>query len=128
MTCDSCRPQRFISRALHSFAGRLTRALTVTLVLFALIPDHLDAQPIQAVRLSVSSSGEQANSECIGLAYTRDFRHILFYSRASNLVPDDTNGVKDVFLRDRDTDTDGVFDEPDAVSTTRVSEGERECR
>jgi hypothetical protein len=99
------------------------RVLTVALLGFALTSAHLDAQPIQAVRLSVSSSGEQANSECIRLASTRDFRHILFYSRASNLVAGDTNGVEDLFIRDRDTDQDGVFDEPGAVATVRVSVG-----
>lgn len=39
------------------------------------------------------------------------------------LVAGDTNGQRDVFVRDRDTDTDGIFDEPDAVATTRVSVG-----
>ncbi len=33
----------------------------------------------------------------------------------------DTNGQDDVFVRDRDTDNDGIFDEPNAVATTRVS-------
>ena len=33
----------------------------------------------------------------------------------------DTNGRRDVFVRDRDTDADGVFDEGGAVRTTRVS-------
>jgi hypothetical protein len=49
-------------------------------------------------------------------------RFVAFTSFASNLVAGDTNGRQDVFLRDRDTDADGVFDEPGAVSTVRVSQ------
>ena len=48
-------------------------------------------------------------------------RFVAFESKAANLVPGDTNGAFDVFVRDRDTDGDGVFDEPGAVVTTRVS-------
>ncbi|MCA9956309.1 MAG: hypothetical protein KC434_16385, partial [Anaerolineales bacterium] len=48
-------------------------------------------------------------------------RFVTFYSYATNLVPDDTNLTLDVFVRDRDTDADGIFDEPGAVLTERVS-------
>ncbi|MEZ5094393.1 TolB family protein [Nocardioides sp.] len=34
-----------------------------------------------------------------------DGRYVVLYSFATNLVPDDTNGSRDVFLYDRDTDT-----------------------
>lgn len=50
-------------------------------------------------------------------------RYVVFSSDASNLVDDDTNGHRDVFLRDRDTDVDGIYDEPGAVRTTRISMG-----
>jgi hypothetical protein len=99
------------------------RTLTGALLVFALTTAHLDAQTIPAVRLSVSSSGEQANGESVRLGYSRDLRHILFRSGASNLVPGDANGVEDLFIRDRDTDRDGVFDESGAVSTIRASVG-----
>jgi hypothetical protein len=49
-------------------------------------------------------------------------RFVAFSSLASNIVPGDTNGLLDVFLRDRDTDADGVFDEPGAVANVRVSQ------
>jgi hypothetical protein len=52
-----------------------------------------------------------------------DGRYVVFASTASNLVAGDTNGVSDVFLRDRDTDADGTFDEAGAVATTRISLG-----
>ena len=44
-----------------------------------------------------------------------------FSSAASNLVPGDTNDTADVFVHDRDADGDGVFDEPGAIATLRVS-------
>ena len=34
-----------------------------------------------------------------------DGRYVAFYSSASNLVPGDTNGTKDIFVYDRQTDT-----------------------
>jgi Tol biopolymer transport system component len=52
-------------------------------------------------RLSVSSGGTQANAEStIVRSITADGRYIVFVSSASNLVPNDTNGDRDVFLRD----------------------------
>jgi hypothetical protein len=54
-------------------------------------------------------------------ALSADGRFIVFDSVASDLVPGDTNGVSDTFVRDRDADGDGIFDEPGAVSTERVS-------
>ena len=36
-------------------------------------------------------------------------------------MPDDTDGVADVFVHDRDADGDGVFDEAGQVRTMRVS-------
>jgi Tol biopolymer transport system component len=56
-------------------------------------------------RLSVDSSGRQANGPSFGLAMTPDARFIAFNSRASNLVARDTNQVGDIFVRDRQTGT-----------------------
>ena len=50
-----------------------------------------------------------------------DGRYVAFRSGASNLVAGDANGAFDVFVRDRDTDGDGIFDEPGAVRTQIVS-------
>jgi len=54
-----------------------------------------------------------------------DGRYVAFSSNATDLVaPEtDTNGLNDIFVRDRDTDGDGTFDEPGAVSTERVTVG-----
>jgi Ca2+-binding RTX toxin-like protein len=46
---------------------------------------------------------------------------VAFWSEATNLVPGDTNNARDVFVHDRDADGDGVFDEPGANTTVRVS-------
>ena len=51
-------------------------------------------------RVSVGAAG-QANDSSRALAISADGRFVAFDSLASNLVPDDTNGANDVFLRDR---------------------------
>jgi hypothetical protein len=75
------------------------------------------------VRLSVATDGAQANGPSGVPAISGDGRFVAFASLASNLVAGDGNGTWDVFLRDRDVDADGVFDEAGAVSTTRLSVG-----
>jgi Tol biopolymer transport system component len=52
-------------------------------------------------RISVDSSGAQANSSSSSQAISADGRFVAFSSTASNLVAGDTNGVGDVFVRDR---------------------------
>ncbi|MEU4426814.1 hypothetical protein AB0F81_39850 [Actinoplanes sp. NPDC024001] len=51
--------------------------------------------------VSVSSAGQQGNSSSTSPAVSADGRFVAFESSASNLVPGDTNGVTDVFVRDR---------------------------
>ena len=77
----------------------------------------------QVVRVSVSTAGTEANGPSGPPSISADGRYVVFSSAATNLVANDTNGAADVFLRDRDTDADGIFDEPGAVATTRVSLG-----
>jgi cold shock CspA family protein len=53
-------------------------------------------------RVNISSSGVQANGLPSGhVQASVDARFVLLDSAATNLVPADTNGVEDVFLRDR---------------------------
>ena len=76
----------------------------------------------QTTRISVASDGSQAiggDSTCASISATGRF--VAFHSDATNLVSSDNNNTTDVFVRDRDTDNDGIFDEPGAVSTTRIS-------
>ena len=51
--------------------------------------------------VSVSSTGALGNQRASAAAISDDGRWVVFGSLASNLVPGDTNGVDDVFLRDR---------------------------
>ena len=52
-------------------------------------------------RVSVSTEGDQGNDETGGGGMSLNGRYVTFYSFATNLVPGDTNGARDVFLHDR---------------------------
>ena len=73
------------------------------------------------VRVSVNTTGTAGNGESRRPSISGDGRYVAFESQASTLVPDDTNGVADIFVHDRDADGDGVFDEAGQVRTLRVS-------
>ncbi len=62
---------------------------------------HLDTTQ----RVSVDSNGVQGNldSDISGLSISADGRFVAFGSNATNLVPDDTNGIADVFVHDRNS-------------------------
>ena len=63
--------------------------------------DTVEAQEASViVRLSVSSEGVEGNNYSGGGAVSVDGRFVAFVSNASNLVPGDTNGYSDVFVRD----------------------------
>ena len=72
-------------------------------------------------RLSVRSNGEQALGASRKPAVSANGRWVVFESTAPNLVNSDTNGLADIYLHDRDTDVDGLYDEAGAISTVRVS-------
>ena len=55
--------------------------------------------------VSVDSGGVQADEECRFPTITADGRFVAFHSRADNLVPGDTNGYEDIFVRDRQLGT-----------------------
>jgi Tol biopolymer transport system component len=52
-------------------------------------------------RISVGAGGQQANGTSFSPAISAGGRFVAFASWASNLVPGDTNGTQDVFVRDR---------------------------
>ena len=54
-------------------------------------------------RVSVDSSGQQANNFSGYPTISADGRYVAFWSRASNLVAGDTNGCSDAFVHDRST-------------------------
>jgi Tol biopolymer transport system component len=68
------------------------------------------ASPGTTTRVSVSSDGGQASGSSVTPAVSDDGRFVAFNSNASNLVPNDTNSVNDVFVHDLET-----------RATTRVS-------
>ena len=56
--------------------------------------------------MSVADDGTQGNGLInISPRLSADGRYVAFGSDASNLVPDDTNGVADIFVYDRQTNT-----------------------
>jgi hypothetical protein len=98
------------------FPNSLIRCIAALVLLFLLVdaapgsvyPAHAAAGII--TRVSVDSSGTQANGGSRRTGISDDGRYVAFGSDASNLVSEDTNGTGDIFIHDRST---GV--------TTRVS-------
>jgi Tol biopolymer transport system component len=77
-----------------------------------------DRQTGLTERVSVDSSGGQGNDNSSAPAINADGRYVAFKSWASNLVPGDSNGSDDIFVRDRrDADGDGVGDAEDNCPT-----------
>jgi hypothetical protein len=91
------------------------------LIALALLASTATYASAQVVRVSVSTAGDQANGPSGRPSISADGRFVAFDSAATNLVAGDTNNAIDVFLRDRDVDADGVFDEVGQVSTVRVN-------
>jgi Tol biopolymer transport system component len=69
-----------------------------------------DRQAGTTERVSVTDAGAESNGESYDADVSADGRYVVFASDADNLVPGDTNGQSDIFLRDRQTG-----------STTRLS-------
>lgn len=82
------------------------------------------------VRASVKSNGAQSfSSGARSGSVSEDGRIVAFSSDGQDLVPGDTNvcagptACSDVFVRDRDSDGNGILDEVGGTTTTRVSVG-----
>ncbi|MEV0329933.1 hypothetical protein AB0H63_26280 [Micromonospora echinospora] len=89
---------------------RIWLTMTVTAVVVVAAAPPATANGATTTRVSVSTTGDQNNDRSDDPAISADGRYVTFDSDATNLVPDDTNGVSDIFVRDRITGT-----------TTRVS-------
>jgi Tol biopolymer transport system component len=61
------------------------------------------AAPGQTSRVSTSSAGAQANNHSFSQDISADGRYVVYSSSATNLVPGDTNGQSDIFVKDRRT-------------------------
>src|SRR5262249_45131164 len=62
-----------------------------------------DRQTGLTERVSVDSAGNQANDHSLNAGISADGRFVVFTSVASSLVPGDTDGFNDVYVRDRQT-------------------------
>ena len=71
-----------------------------------------DIDAAVTVRASVNDAGEQANGPSSFTSLNSACSAVAFQSTADNLVPDDTNGVSDIFIRDLVAET-----------TIRITEG-----
>jgi Tol biopolymer transport system component len=99
------------------YGGRLNLSNDGRYVAFAthvdtLVPDDTNAVPDvflydrnsgQFSRVSLNSAGGEADGDSFDPAISPDARYVAFTSIATNLVPGDTNGENDVFVRDRQT-------------------------
>ena len=91
--------------------------LSMTMAAALFITAALPSKSVHAAagttnRVSLTSAAAQGNGTSSEPAVSAGGRYVVFHSAASNLVAGDTNGVADVFVRDRRTGT-----------TTRVSVG-----
>ncbi len=62
-----------------------------------------DRESDETTRVSLGWDGIEGNNDSIYPCISADGRYAAFYSPASNLVANDTNGCYDVFIRDRQT-------------------------
>jgi hypothetical protein len=76
---------------------------TATQMMFVVAVDAGMTSTVE--RVSVSNTGDQANQQSWGPGISADGRIVVFLSNASNLVASDTNGMTDVFVRDRELQT-----------------------
>lgn len=64
-----------------------------------------DRQLGQTVRVTSDHLGGDPDGNSYGANISADGRHVAFWSRATDLVTDDTNGLEDVFVHDLDSAT-----------------------
>src|SRR6476619_5189354 len=88
-------------------ASMLRTSTAVVLCLAAAVP-----AAAQLTRISVSTAGVQGDGSSWRASVTADGRFVAFDSDSRNLIDGelDPDLFPDVFLRDRDTDTDGILD------------------
>ena len=85
------------------------------------IVSNLSAETQAYSLASVNSAGEQANSFSIAPSISRFGDYVTFASAATNLAEGTSGFTFQVYVRDRDTDRDGIYDEPESSCTTLVS-------
>jgi hypothetical protein len=83
---------------LRDLGRNVVKTMVLTFCLVCVFVSSVEAQTI--TRVNVSSTGAQANGNARSLALSDNGRFVAFSSLADNLVADDTNGQRDVFVRD----------------------------
>jgi len=68
------------------------------------------------VRISVDSFGAEGSNWSRDATLSEDGRYVAFFTKVG-LVPTDTDFVGDMYLRDRDPDENGLFDEGNGTTT-----------
>ena len=91
-------PAAFISHASNLVAGDTNGSFDV------FVRDRT-ANTTSRVSIATGAAGAQGNSDSWQPALSSDGRYVVFASDASNLVVADSNGLTDVFLRDRTGNT-----------------------
>lgn len=93
--------KRFIMKPVH-LAVAVFWVSFIMLLSTTLIP--VRAQGVYSIeRVSISSTGEQANEVSGSAAISADGQFVAFASSASNLASNDTNKSIDVFVHNRQT-------------------------
>jgi len=78
----------------------LTALIATALAALALLVSPV-VSAVGTERVSVDSAEAQATMDSVSPAISAHGRYVAFESRAPNLVAGDTNGVRDIFVRDR---------------------------
>lgn len=75
----------------------------------------------RTILISKAGGGEFGDRDSFAPAISATGRFVAFVSGSTNLGPTDNNSVPDVYVHDRDTDGNGIFDEAGKFSTFLVS-------
>jgi hypothetical protein len=94
---------------------RLRILFFVVIAALALLPAAASAAPATE-RVSVSSAGLQANGSSTAPDISADGRFVAFVSTATNLHPDDTEALDDIYVRDLTTGTTTLVSRATGVS------------
>ncbi len=98
--CDSGLESVFLTKLELSMSHRTARSAA-----FCCLLPFTALLPAQVQRVSVDSSGAQANARSYNPSISDDGQVVAFTSYASNLVPGDTNNNSDVFVHSLQTGT-----------------------
>ena len=64
-----------------------------------------DRETRQTERVSLTQGGAQTNNDSLEASISNDGRFVSYTSEASNIAPQDTDAIQDVYVFDRQTDT-----------------------